>query len=359
MDDENEKRARAEAGAAAEQQPQPQAPVEQPGGDQQQAPVGQHPGVEQVVAAGQPQVDPQVAVCVGQSASDLLADVQQQAPQIVDRVLRAVAPLPLAQPQQQQPEISIRTHPLKPMALRPLSSTVFIKRVEIEENFVNNCDMQMPNQIDRTYHITISTDAADDTPAHQETVRFLTTDVMRSFNNTMADDNYNTSQSNLNAAGATPATEATAAAARRQRSTDREDELAAMEAEHQQQMQQQHHVAPRPTRIADEMSQDLQYLSREAPLDGGESTFGAYSTLGGSQLHVQQQQLRTPTPGGDSSLLENDYERTDFRINDDDEVARQPIGAEQLERQAQQSQQQLEQLAPDNVDIQRPLQQAG
>ena len=93
MDDENEKRARAEAGAAAEQQPQPQAPVEQPGGDQQQAPVGQHPGVEQVVAAGQPQVDPQVAVCVGQSASDLLADVQQQAPQIVDRVLRAVAPL--------------------------------------------------------------------------------------------------------------------------------------------------------------------------------------------------------------------------------------------------------------------------
>lgn len=36
----------------------------------------------------------------------------------------------------------------------------------------------------------------------------------------------------------------------------------------------------------DEMSQDLNYLSREAPLDGGESTFGgaqSYSQLAGSQ----------------------------------------------------------------------------
>lgn len=65
--------------------------------------------------------------------------------------------------------------------------------------------------------------------------------------------------------------------------------------------------------IHDEMSQDLNYLSREAPLDGGESTFGAYSQLGGSTL---QNLAESPTP--------------------------------------------LDQLAPDNVDIERPpVQQAG
>lgn len=65
--------------------------------------------------------------------------------------------------------------------------------------------------------------------------------------------------------------------------------------------------------VHDEMSQDLNYLSREAPLDGGESTFGAYSQLGGSTLHNLAE---SPTP--------------------------------------------LDQLAPDNVDIERPpVQQAG
>lgn len=199
----------------------------------------------------------------------------------------------------------------------------------------------------------------------------------------MAEDNYNTSQSNL--------------AAERQRLQQSNDELAAEQ--QQAQLQQQgasvppSSGAPRTTRIADEMSQDLQYLSREAPLDGGESTFGgAYSTLGGSQ---QQQQpvntttmshqtysstmTRTSTPGDDDyeqqqrleTPLENDYERTDFRIDGDDDATQVYDYDQQIHGTggalagsdgqpiATTNQQQLEQLAPDNVDLQRPLQQTG
>lgn len=91
-----------------------------------------------------------------------------------------------------------------------------------------------------------------------------------------------------------------------------EDTLEPETGERRAQMQMQEQEQPRHL-LNDEMSQDLNYLSREAPLDGGESTFGAYSQLGGSSLHNLAE---SPTP--------------------------------------------LDQLAPDNVDIQRPpVQQAG
>lgn len=81
----------------------------------------------------------------------------------------------------------------------------------------------------------------------------------------------------------------------------------------------------------DEMSQDLNYLSHEAPLDGGESTFGArnsYSHLAGSGNHLAE-----PSGGlGDASAS---------NISTIDENS-------------------LSKLRPDNVDIQRPpLKQAG
>lgn len=198
----------------------------------------------------------------------------------------------------------------------------------------------------------------------------------------MAEDNYNTSQSNLNA----DSQQQQPGQLRRQRSQQSNEQLTS--------------GAPvRTTRIADEMSQDLQYLSREAPLDGGESTFGAYSTLGGSQQQqpggttvVHQTGYRSSTmttrtstasPLGDDALLLDDDgrdinargrldddDRTDFRIDDDDDATQVYNYNQQMAtsggRDTQSPfedpllhQQQLEQLAPDNVDIQRPLQQAG
>lgn len=214
---------------------------------------------------------------------------------------------------------------------------------------------------------------------------------MKSFNNTMAEENYNTSQSNLNASSEQQAQ--AQAQLRRQRSQQSSEHLSAG-------------GTPRTTRIADEMSQDLQYLSRDAPLDGGESTFGAYSTLGagagsqqpsaanGQSTTVTHQSTykstmtrTSSTPFGDdettplddddrhsASGKENDYERTDFRIDGDDDATQvydynQKLrsgsfgsrGGDNRESApfGDQHQQQLEQLAPDNVDIQRPLQQAG
>lgn len=217
----------------------------------------------------------------------------------------------------------------------------------------------------------------------------------------MAEDNYNTSQSNLNAdLQQQQQQQPLQGQLRRQRSQQSSEQLAPG-------------AAPRTTRIADEMSQDLQYLSREAPLDGGESTFGAYSTLGGGgsqQQHpatsgngattvVHQTAYKSTTttrtstgsPLGDEDpglLLEDelndtddqrqhtrptesDYERTDFRIDGDDDATQVYDYNQQMATAGggrdtqspfgdpQQHQQQLEQLAPDNVDIQRPLQQAG
>lgn len=127
---------------------------------------------------------------------------------------------------------------------------------------------------------------------------------MKNFN-TMADD-YHTSQSNLaaNGEGATLA------------ATGQPRLLHGQPGQH------------------DEMSQDLHYLSREAPLDGGESTFGVYSQLGGrdeSVLHMG------------SDLDEDERARLESPM---------PVGFTH-------SEQVLSQLSPDNVDIQRPLQQAG
>lgn len=76
--------------------------------------------------------------------------------------------------------------------------------------------------------------------------------------------------------------------------------------------------------MSDEMSQELTYLSREAPLDGGESTLAApiYSQLGlsGSQARV---------------------------------------GSEEPENLTAHDERSLSQLKPDNVDIKKPLKHAG
>lgn len=100
--------------------------------------------------------------------------------------------------------------------------------------------------------LSISLSTADDTEAaHAESVKFLTTDVMKSLNSSANDDYYRTSQSNLES------------------TTSRRG-------------------ASEPV---DEMSHDLTDLARDAPLDGGESTFagGNYSNLGASG--------RSPSPG--------------------------------------------------------------
>lgn len=137
---------------------------------------------------------------------------------------------------------------------------------------------------------------------------------MKDFNATMsgADEQYHTSQSNL-AAGGTLSAQQTSGA----------------------------HSRPQ-SQIADEMAHDLTYLSREAPLDGGESTFGgAYSQLGLDQAGAGEQR-----PMSRAELLALSQEN----------------GATNSEAGAGDSSLLLEQLAPDNVDIERrsqPPQQAG
>ena len=199
----------------------------------------------------------------------------------------------------------------------------------------------------------------------------------------MADDNYNTSQSNLNGG-----TDQHYQQQQQLLQQPQQQQQFAMRSDSLQQLNDElaadgrQPSAARTTRIADEMSQDLQYLSRDAPLDGGESTFGgAYSTLGGSNSQQQiagegptttttthQRQhsftstLTRQTGAGPGDGRDNDYERTDFRIDADDQTG--PYDYEQQDRSSRQQQSSepsyaLEQLAPDNVDIQRPLQQAG
>lgn len=151
---------------------------------------------------------------------------------------------------------------------------------------------------------------------------------MKGFNN-MTDDNYNTSQSNLVA-----------------EQQQQQLQSAAAPASQQQRLNEQ------PRRVVeDEMSQDLQYLSREAPLDGGESTFGAYSQLGGTGSQRDEQSM--------------------LRLGSDDQLHFEEGSSQRFGTESPYDQQQLitshyalndaalEQLAPDNVDIQRPLQQAG
>lgn len=154
----------------------------------------------------------------------------------------------------------------------------------------------------------------------------------------MADDNYNTSQSNLNTA-------APDGQQQQLRTTTTTTTTG-------RQMQPQQPVV-------DEMSQDLNYLSREAPLDGGESTFGAatsYSQLAGSQreesvLHMGSDiQDEGAVIYGHRQLVDSPQ----LQMQDNLEEA-----AALMAANSQRSAEQVEQLLPDNVDIQRPLQQSG
>lgn len=90
----------------------------------------------------------------------------------------------------------------------------------------------------------------------------------------------------------------------------------------------------------DEMTQELNYLASDAPLDGGESTFGAatsYSQLGG---------IATARDGSVMHMGSDLQDDLEGRAG----VADSPIAY---------NEQALEQLSPDNVDIRKPLQQAG
>lgn len=157
-----------------------------------------------------------------------------------------------------------------------------------------------------------------------------------------------------------------------------------MAADPQQQLQQQQHsqrAAAAATQqelyssgsgrqsagIVDEMQQDLTYLSREAPLDGGESTFGAatsYSQLGlatGSQRGDSVLHMGTSQDQLSSSSAHN---MSQPRTNQEDDLladwqSRQDGAGSPTGTSYNYNEQALNQLSPDNVDIQRPLQQAG
>lgn len=88
----------------------------------------------------------------------------------------------------------------------------------------------------------------------------------------------------------------------------------------------------RTSEAGDEMSHDLTDLARDAPLDGGESTFaGGYSTLG----------ARSPSPGTAQSADSAELART---------AAELAAGQRQL----------LDALDGDNVEpVDRPLRQLG
>lgn len=143
----------------------------------------------------------------------------------------------------------------------------------------------------------------------------------------MADD-YHTSQSNLNATSG-----AENGASQRQQS----------------QQQQQMSRSGSSRQVLDEMTQDLTYLSRDAPLDGGESTFGAatsYSQLAGSQRGDQDESFAHM-----GSDLHDQYDIEAFRRR---QLTESPLPGSTHNESL------LEQLSPDNVDIRKqPMQQAG
>ena len=170
---------------------------------------------------------------------------------------------------------------------------------------------------------------------------------MKGFNSTNMADDYHTSQSNLMATDA------------HQTEQPLRQPSASSEAQAVQHSDLYSAGSARQGGIVDEMQQDLTYLSREAPLDGGESTFGAatsYSQLGlagaaGSQrgdsvLHMGSSQDQLSRHNQEEDLLADWQSRQDG--------AGSPAGASY-----NYNEQALNQLSPDNVDIQRPLQQAG
>lgn len=155
---------------------------------------------------------------------------------------------------------------------------------------------------------------------------------MKNFNShNMADDNYHTSQSNLTGQQLAATTMANQA------------ELAA--GQNGEQSGSRRLLAPSSAgQEADDMQQELNYLSRDAPLDGGESTFGAatsYSQLAGAG-------------GREESVLHmgSDLQDSTSHLSERHLRAASPAGYNYNE-------QALNQLSADNVDIQRPLQQAG
>lgn len=160
----------------------------------------------------------------------------------------------------------------------------------------------------------------------------------------MADD-YHTSQSNLNGAPS---------------GVENVGPNQQMEP-HQQQQQQQLSQSQQFSRsgssrhVLDEMTQDLTYLSRDAPLDGGESTFGAatsYSQLAGSQRGDRDESF---------AHMGSDLHANNDQGEDDDIEAfrrRQQLVESPLPGSTH-NDLLLEQLSPDNVDIRKPMQQAG
>lgn len=204
----------------------------------------------------------------------------------------------------------------------------------------------------------------------------------------MADD-YATSQSNLT----NNQQQQQATAAQQQQAADNMNQqqqhqmptdMEELEAERRalQQRAGSQLAGSRPQLIVDEMQQDLQYLAREAPLDGGESTFGAYSQLGGGSQHGissgsiagHEQGLLLRNEEGDDDLVgdyDNDPNRSSSRQDSESAalVANYARGSPlhrnlsetptSASRFAVHNELALDSLAPDNVDIQRPLQQAG
>ena len=217
-------------------------------------------------------------------------------------------------------------------------------------------------------------------------MKFLTTDVMKNFNSTNMGDDYNTSQSNLNGAGNERAPSRASAG-----SLARGQESGSLAGSPELQREpEQRGGRGGSAMIVDEMGQDMHYLNREAPLDGGESTFGAYSTIGGGQSAVHSVSTRSITRTvrrtqsrelNDDQLSGSEDQQQpantqndsfDYRLDSDElnggalqpEIgatgsgrAPSPLETSQLVRS--ESVRLVEQMQPDNVDIQRPMQQAG
>lgn len=150
----------------------------------------------------------------------------------------------------------------------------------------------------------------------------------------MADD-YHTSQSNLNGPPS---------------GMDQQQQ----HQQHHQQRQSQTNRSGSGRHVLDEMTQDLTYLSRDAPLDGGESTFGAatsYSQLAGSQREGDQDESFAHM-GSDLHNGSNDQD--DFEaLRRRQQLVESPLPGSTNNELL------LDQLSPDNVDIRKPMQQAG
>lgn len=112
--------------------------------------------------------------------------------------------------------------------------------------------------------------------------------------------------------------------------------------------------------VVDEMQQDLTYLSRDAPLDGGESTFGgAYSQLGLDQTPMTRDELLTLSRQNNDTTSNNHHSSHSALYANGSEMEQQQrhLLDEEENRLRQEFSQspnellQLDSMAPDNVDI--------